>query len=551
LTKTNRLTSTGVFSRREVWRLFSLLLGAAAVAFLIRELNKPQVGQRVDAAMAAVIQVQAPVRVKAETPEQQQPADPAQFQKLLELAGWDAKRWQTFAGDGPLSTAQRDELAELIWRLNTFDGPQLRAWAQTTSQRQPGELGELKGRVTRVERRELPEKLAARLEMPSIYDCRISLTGGGEATVLTARVPVAWFEMEKLDEPVAVTAVFIKSIRDSGGEASDLFVSADVAWHPNRPQRPHVSFGEAVLGDLGVDVGLLDTVRQRQPFSSRETEAFYKVLDAAGRIGANQLSRFARRDLPSVSERWKQKETETQESLSADPASATPAEKMQLQLAGEVQSRAADGRFSVAPLFNEPQRHVGELVELVGTVRRATRIDIVSAADANANSLAQQFGINHYYELDLFTDDSQNNPVVFCVRELPPGFPLGDRLHESVRIAGFFLKSWSFESRRAMRPAEDEREQTPANLRQFAPLLIGRAPIMLEVAVPEASPTASYVAAALFLLLLAAVWSAGWWFARDERRLRSQMLASRLAVPEGESLDDLDFDLSPAPPKNE
>ena len=170
------------------------------------------------------------------------------------------------------------------------------------------------------------------------------------------------------------------------------------------------------------------------------------------------------------------------------------------QLAREVQARAAKGLFSVAPLFNEPANQVGELVLLEGTVRRVTRVDVGKTSDGAASDVARRFGIDHYYELDLFTDDSQNNPIVVCVRELPPGFPVGDGLHEPVRVAGLFFKSWSFESRRATLPIAPDGSATPAATCDNSPrCVIGRGPVLLEVADASTTAYASYDCGGVFV----------------------------------------------------
>ncbi|MGD9635836.1 MAG: hypothetical protein AB7U97_21320, partial [Pirellulales bacterium] len=528
-TSPNRPTGPGLISGRVALRLFSLLLAAGVVSLLIRELGRPQVAERVD----QVMEIEPLRQVKADPSPT---ADPAQFQELLQLAGWDAKRFARLQEGEPLSDANRDELSELLWRLRSFDAPQLAAWAQGSklnwqdaAPAAAGELALLTGRVTSVTRRELPADLAARLEMPSYYECEMTLDAdAGKATIFTDRVPNAWLEMKSLAEPAAASAIFIRRLSDDAAAPHALFVSREIAWHPIEPNLPFVSLGESILGGLGVDVGLLDSLRQRQSIGAPEAEAFYSVLSAAGQIGANQLDRFARRQLPSIAEHWAAEERKLKES----PGDKSPQQLARLQLAREVQKRAAEGLYSVAPLFNDAANQVGELVAFEGTVRRVTPID------------ADKF---RYYELDLFTDDSQNNPIVVCVRDLPPGFPVGDHLHEPVRIAGWFLKVWSFESRRATLRVAPDGSATPQNLRQFAPLVIGRSPVLLESPAASTSAYATPVAAALFLTLLAVIWTAGWWIFREDKRF-ARTLAKQYSLPAGESLDDLKFDLSEGTP---
>ncbi len=216
-------------------------------------------------------------------------------------------------------------------------------------------------------------------------------------------------------------------------------------------------------------------------------------------------------------------------------------------MAHEVRARAAKGQYSVAPLFNDAENQVGELVVLDGTARRVTRVDVGKSPDGTPSDVARRFGIDHYYEIDLFTDDSQNNPVVFVVRELPPGMPIGDGLHEPVRIAGFFFKSWSFQSRRATLPADAAAAVPAGELRQFAPLVIGRRPILIGADEASATESIGMVVAGLFVVLLGVIWAAGWWLARDDRRFVETTLAKQFSLAEGESLNSIDFDLGEGP----
>ena len=496
----------------------------AMVGFLIRELRRPQVAARVDQVMAAEATRPAAV-APPKTPAP--PADPAQFRELLSLAGWDAKRLSALQLGDALSETNRSELAQLLWRLKRFDSPRLAVLAHDgrltdadASSDVAGELVALNGLVTKVVRRELPAELATRLEMPAYYECEMTLAGdAGQAKIIAARVPTAWLDMESLDERATAGGVFIRLLSHDQQSPHGLFVSPEIAWYPVEPNAPYVSLGKSILGQLGVDVGLFDLIRQRRPITSAERDSFYQVLGAAGRLGTNQLDRFARQQLPFIAQRWAAEERKLAESA-ADPA--------RLQLAREVQARAAKGLYSVAPLFNDAANQVGELVVLEGTVRRVTPIDVDNF---------------RYYELDLFTDDSQNNPIVVCVRQLPPGFPIGNNLHEPVRVAGFFFKSWSFRSRRANLASANGEVPAAADMQQFAPLVIGRSPLVLPPADDAGRHFFGVVAAGMFVLLLAGIWAVGWWLAREDRRFVRGTLAERYSLPKGESLNDLNLDV--------
>jgi len=223
-------------------------------------------------------------------------------------------------------------------------------------------------------------------------------------------------------------------------------VSARVAWYPDN-----------LLGRLGMDVGLLDTVLNRTPITGEEREAFYQMLAAVGRARPGELLDQAEADLHG-------------------------------------QGQAA---CSVVPLFNQADDQLGRLVVLEGVVRRAIRI-VVDQPD-----IVARLGIDHYYEMDLFTDDSQGNPLVFCVRELPDGMPPGDSgpYAYRVRVAGFFFKTWAYHSSEAL---ESDRSGTPA--RQLAPLLIGRQPRLCPEPVPQFDLVGRGVLIGLFVFGMGAAW---------------------------------------------
>ncbi len=196
--------------------------------------------------------------------------------------------------------------------------------------------------------------------------------------------------------------MFVKVGEKADGGASLVFAAPRLAWYP-----------DDLLGRLGMDVGLLGGAED--PKSSgldtpAEREAFYQMLAAVGRAAPAELQRAAEKDLSQTPKKW----------LWTNPQ-------------GERQ-------YSVVPLFNDPATQRGRLVELSGTARRIEEIRVTDP------DLVTRFGIDHYYQVSLFTDDSQGNPVTFCLRQLPEGMPYGNlpRYGEAVRIAGFFFTTWSY-----------------------------------------------------------------------------------------------------------
>ena len=193
-------------------------------------------------------------------------------------------------------------------------------------------------------------------------------------------------------------------------------------------------------------------------------------------------------------------------------------------------------------MFNDAENQAGRLISLDGVARRAVRINVGTSSDNSASDASQLFGFDHYYELDVFTDDSQNRPVVFCVRELPVGFPTGAGLKVPVRVAGFFFKSWHYRTQGVPGNSSDE-QPTDANRGLISPLLIGRAPIAIEAESSKA-PLATPLAIGLFLLAFAAVWGLVWWYSHEDRQFRRRMIDPVYSLPNGESLNGANAALS-------
>jgi hypothetical protein len=123
----------------------------------------------------------------------------------------------------------------------------------------------------------------------------------------------------------------------------------------------------------------------------------------------------------------------------------------------------------------------------------------------------------------LFTEDSQDNPVVFCLRELPEGLPMGDGagFAERLRVPGFFFKTWSY-------PIPAVVDGIPQ--RQRAPLLIGKTAVWYPAKAPSGlSPTLRLVGTTMLLLILGVVWWIFRQFGRGDREFTRRIRRRRLA----------------------
>jgi hypothetical protein len=405
-----------------------------------------------------------------------QPAAIASSHEMLELLGVadrldDTKDGLDFPPEGD----------DLLWRLlavvRRFSLADIDRWKQkeispevlkTDPAGHRGSLAAWTGAVTRVSEHKLPDETAERFGLAGYYRCEMAIgEGESRAIVYALAVPKEWFSAEAIHERASVCGLFVRLAEDQSESGPEpVLVARRVAWHPRN-----------ILGDLDMDVGLFDELSPRPELGADDRECFYQLLAAVGRTGARQLSR------------------------------AVPKE----------------GRnASVVPLFNKPNEQRGKLVELTGTARQAVLRRVED------RDIVARFGIDHYYEVEVFTEDSQGNPLAFCVRDLPKGFPQGDKITEPVRIAGFFFKRWGYRTAAL--------DGTPgAATKHLAPLLIGREPVWLEP--PQVDQRfANGVFLILFVGLTVVLWLVVSRLSRSDAKFHKQ-LERRFIESPGESLD--------------
>ena len=397
----------------------------------------------------------------------------AEFESLLDLMRIGPRQLAGLTHGTPLHEKQKALVLRVLLRLDDLPPEDIRRWARAhkdvatvpaEADSARGQFFHLSGKVVSVETVKLSPEDARRLPFKQYYRVRMVLDGGKPTVeILTRSIPRAWLKLSKqnnLTAPASAVGMFLRLSEDAAGRNEPVFAARRIAWHPHTP-----------LGQLGMDVGLLESLRDRKKIDARERECFYQMLAAVGRAGPGQLMQTAREEL----------------------------------------KREGEKSFSVVPLFNDPDQQRGRLVMLSGTARRVVKVHVKDA------DIVRRHGIRYYYEIYLYTPDSQDNPLVFCVRDLPEGMPAGSdpQYNQQLKVAGFFLKTWAFRPEKAGTPDGDP------NARQLAPLLIGREPLWIEP--PKSSGSNPWLGAAaggLFILVLLAIWLAVWRSAKKDRQLR-------------------------------
>ncbi len=394
-----------------------------------------------------------------------------------------------------LSEPVQDAESRVLFRLRSFAPDRLAAWAAPMPEVggfRVGELYLLRGRLKRLTRTEQSGEPEEPVLSPD-YGCAVELhSPGGEVTLRVPQVPREWLAHKELDEPVESIGVCVAATQ---GNEPALFVAPRVAWFPERG----VDSGRLLLAAAGFDVGLLDEVRHRRRFVSEvvsdEGRAFYECLQTVNSMPLSTVLKPARQAVIDSAAAWR---------AELDQPGRPGA------MAAAVIEAADDGRSSVAPLFLQPEKEAGKLVLLTGLARRAVRV----ALDPAPAGVAGAERTDGYYEVDLFTPDSQNLPVVCCVPTLPAGFPVGEQVRETVRVPAFFFKSWRYRSRRD--PAEDRATQL------YAPVVI--APGLTWLKQPaSAGGRGSWAWGAAAVALLGGLWWALSAVAKSDRRERRRV----------------------------
>lgn len=336
------------------------------------------------------------------------------FRDVLEIVGVEPAAIPAINPDQPTADDWQT-ISQIVARLEQH-ASDLSRWAMkdaSFSGDVVGELFDVEGTVERVDKLTAP----AGMKPAQLYRCQFKLADGRAVVVLAVQVPKRWEIGRPLKEPASLRGVLLRA------DETPLLLTTHVSWHPQEG----LSAGQLLLARFGMDAALWDDVVQRTAFVSpergREAQAFYATLAAIAKVPPAELTAL------------------TLESI-ADSAAAVKLDggtKSERQIAAAVTDQAALGLSSVAPLFLNPQEQVGQLVRIEGTARRAVRIVADDPSDLQP--------IREYYELEVFTADSQNLPIVCLVTRLPAGFPVGDAIRAGVRVDGVFFKLWRYRSR--------------------------------------------------------------------------------------------------------
>src|SRR5690606_31449018 len=113
----------------------------------------------------------------------------------------------------------------------------------------------------------------------------------------------------------------------------------------------------------------------------------------------------------------------------------------------------------------------------------------------------------------------------------------GPDIYETVRIPGFFFKTWAYRL-----PSLEENDPQS---HQLAPMLVGNQLRWMQV--PARSPLAGAVAGVVFLIGLLGALLVLWLYRRSDRKFHSKVLARQFEPEGNQSLNQLNLDARDGP----
>ena len=246
---------------------------------------------------------------------------------------------------------------------------------------------------------------------------------------------------------------------DDGGDEipPGVFVTAapELAQSSDEDDRRNsVAAGDANGTALGIDASVFEGIQDKTNVLPHRP--YFHLLDVARRKTSEQLEALARRDL------------------------------------------------TFAHFWRTPELFRGEPVFLKGRLGRLTEITPVRNRE----------GFTRLYEGWLFTGESQGNPYVIVMSEVPDEMPLGGDVREAVSFTGLFLKLWKYPSGDGVR---------------VAPLVLGRS-VTWHRPPASSAPEPRYYAASLAVVvgLICVLFFSIWWSQRTAASIRRTHDAARL-----------------------
>lgn len=333
-------------------------------------------------------------------------------------------------------------------------------------------------------------------EVKGVFVCHCENEQQQPLIVLSASVPRSLPKDVSLDEPIKLTGFLFarRAIPQEDGEdqAADetqrqsnagdpaedqpsqpngipLFIVDRIAWYPKEVTKDRSNKSQVILAQNGVDVGLLDLVRENNAtkLGDGDREAFFQML-------------------------------------------------------------AGINRFDAPPKFDEPigfldmmrdtKSNFGNATRIKGMVRTCSEINITNPDTIN------RIGVSKYYQLMLFPDldggkiviknkkkdgediEFRRFPITICCLELPQGLIPETVERKPFLVDGFFFRLWKFQS--------DKTDAVDGISGQLSPLIIAKSVTQIDSQEGLLNSVLLYFVVAV----MAGIAILFWWYRTADRR---------------------------------
>ena len=430
---------------------------------------------------------------------------------MLRVMQIDDSQLQFIHDDRPLTNEEQETVLLLLFRLPSFNQVDVERWTQPiddwqrlVARPEMFRYGffEVRGDVIKIRQVDVLPEAALRVRFRRYFELTIQ-SGDRAALVVVRSIPSAWQQTldhgRPIRESVRLHAMLLKRahVEDKPGL---VFAASRVRWHPSQTSSiPSVTSDQVLLAQLGLDISRLEEVQHKAGMTAADRECFYQSLAAVQSTEPQLLAKLGR------------------------------------------------DTFDIAKMDRAPQQLAGELYTLRGRARRAVLVHVED------QDIRTRFGIDHYYEVEVFVplqknvrfvdpDDAEGEgklfsdfPFVVCVPKLPAEMPTGDNIHVPVSFSGFFLKTWAYRTEYMT----GDRARTERPRLQWSPLLIGPT-IVTEYQSFTPNPYLGVVLAAAFTVALLLIWFLLWRSSVGDREFAKSTLFRKHELRAGDlrSLED-------------
>ena len=451
-------------------------------------------------------------------------------QMFLQQKGIVESQLRSLSNDTAWSPEAEDTTIKILYHLPTISPHYIHRWSDkpapwqtlaTNPEEHQVNFFRINGRLKKIEKKQIISEAARLLHFDHYYQALVEIPGTPHtAIVCTRHFPAHWKPGKEMDEKVEVAGLFLKLGVQESDRHTFYFAAPRITWLPDRlDTAAGISKAHLLLASMGVDIGLFShiTRQTRHEFTGDERACFFQLLSAVSKTTSAKLSREQPRKL------------------------------------------------EIPNLLRNTTSAQGQLFTLEGTARRITRIvvedpGIQEQFKSDIDGDGQADLLDHYYQIDMFVslkgksvqvkkDANDKNAPVFsnvypvnvCVRTLPPelakmnqelvsGKPNQDLLRATVRLHGFFFKTWSYQTVYAS-SKDEEGFQT-------SPIFIATEPKVIPTKIVR-SPYIGVIISIVFTIILIACWFFIWKSNRADRQFKETTLRRALETTDLESLNQL------------